>query len=79
MELLRSPVPALQETLYALEAQAHALAGHDFLLTSPQQVSVVLYTELGPKAPSAPSSKKKTSTNTGKVVILSGFVCCPSR
>ena len=69
MELLRSPVPALQETLYALEAQAHALAGHDFLLTSPQQVSVVLYTELGLKAPSAPSSKKKTSTNTGEKAL----------
>jgi DNA polymerase-1 len=62
-------VPLLA-TLHRLEAEAHALAGHPFLLTSPQQVSAVLFTEMGLQRPSSSSGRgsgaKQTATNTGE-------------
>jgi DNA polymerase-1 len=46
VEYLQRCIPSVKQRLHDLESQAYSLAGHDFLLTSPQQIAAVLYGEL---------------------------------
>ena len=54
--------PAIEAQLRQIEQQAHALAGHAFLLSSPKQVCAVLFDELklgGDAAPAQRSSSER--------------------
>ena len=44
--VLQQNKPAIEAQLQQIEQQAHALAGHPFLLSSPKQVCAVLFDEL---------------------------------
>ena len=59
--VLQQNKPAIEAQLRQIEQQAHALAGHPFLLSSPKQVCAVLFDELklGGAAPAQRSSSER--------------------
>jgi len=68
---LQRCIPTIKQRIYELEAEAHALAGHAFMLTSPQQVSTVLYDELNltKKPQPGQAGQQGTKTNTSSPIL----------
>ncbi|MCR4963440.1 MAG: DNA polymerase I [Firmicutes bacterium] len=64
-EKLADMSKTLSESAASLQAQIYALAGHDFNLQSPKQLSAVLFEEMGV----APVKKNKTGYSTDAEVL----------
>lgn len=58
--VLQQNKPAIEAQLRQIEQQAHALAGHAFLLSSPKQVCAVLFDELKLGGDAAPAQRSSS-------------------